>query len=32
MGHFRPIQRGFAMSDCPLEADIRFANFYEYTP
>ena len=29
-GHFRPIQRGFAMSDHPPEADIRTAGIYEY--
>jgi hypothetical protein len=32
MGHFRPIQPGLAMSSYPLEADIRTAGIYEYTP
>jgi hypothetical protein len=32
MGHFRLIQRGFAMSDYPAEADIGSTGIYEYTP
>ena len=32
LGQFRPIQRGFAMSDHPPEADIGTAGIYEYTP
>ena len=32
VGYFRPIQRGFAMSGYPPEADIRTAGVYEYTP
>jgi hypothetical protein len=31
-GHFRPIQRGFAMSGHPPEADIGTAGIYQYTP
>jgi hypothetical protein len=32
LGHFRPIQSGFAMSAYPPEADIGTAVIYEYTP
>jgi hypothetical protein len=31
-GHFRPIQRGFAMFFYPPEADIGATVIYEYTP
>jgi DNA invertase Pin-like site-specific DNA recombinase len=31
-GHFRPIQRGFAMSGYPPEADVGTAGICEYTP
>ena len=31
-GHFRPIQRGFAMSGSPSEADVGTARIYENTP
>jgi len=32
LGHFRPIQRGLAMSGYPAETDIGTAGVYEYTP
>jgi hypothetical protein len=32
LGHFRPIQRGLAMSGYPPEAAVGTAGIYEYTP
>jgi hypothetical protein len=32
IGHFRPIQRGFAMSGYPPQANIVSAGIYEYRP